>query len=69
MEELEMCSRKLSPVLALALMFCGSAEAAEPVGSDWPCIQHKVDKLTSVQMWDGPPVEDLREWREDENIM
>ena len=64
-----MCSRKLSPVLALALMFCGSAEAAEPVGSDWPCIQHKVDKLTSVQMWDGPPVEDLTEWREDENIM
>jgi hypothetical protein len=35
---------------------------------DWPCVQHKVPKLTSTQVWDGPPVDDLQGWREDEEV-
>ena len=27
---------------------------------DWPCMQRKVYKLTSAQLWDGPPVDDLK---------
>jgi hypothetical protein len=48
----------------------GAAVAAEPSkdarpgNPDWPCIQHKVLTLTSAQMWDGPPVDDLEEWRD-----
>jgi hypothetical protein len=35
---------------------------------DWPCVQHKVPKLTSVQIWDGGPVEELEGWRNDAEI-
>ena len=35
---------------------------------DWPCVQHKVPTLTSAQVWDGPPVDDLKGWQEDEAI-
>jgi hypothetical protein len=35
---------------------------------DWPCIQLKVAALTSAQMWDGPPVDDLEQWRDSEEI-
>lgn len=64
-----MSCRKLSLALASAVLISGPADAAQAVGSDWPCIQHKVDKLTSVQMWDGPPVDDLTAWREDKEIL
>jgi hypothetical protein len=29
---------------------------------DWPCVQRKVEVLTSTQVWDGPPVEDVKGW-------
>src|SRR5690606_30724208 len=45
--------------------YASPGSAAE---SDWPCIQHKVDKLSSAQMWDGSPVESLTEWRGDPAI-
>jgi hypothetical protein len=35
---------------------------------DWPCVQHKVPTLTSAQVWDGPPIDDLKGWQEDEAI-
>ena len=35
---------------------------------DWPCVQRKVLTLTSTQMWDGPPVDDLKGWEDDEKI-
>jgi hypothetical protein len=48
------------------------AFAAEPTikdpNADWPCIQHKVATLTAAQMWDGPPVDDLTAWRDNEEI-
>ena len=44
------------------------ALAADPASPDWPCVQRKVAALTSVQMWDGPAVDDLSEWRHSEEI-
>ncbi len=32
-------------------------------------MQHKVPTLTSAQMWDGPPVDDLEAWRDDPGIV
>ena len=65
-------SRWLLPLVGtLALATHSNAGLAAEVStaqSDWPCIQHKVDKLSSAQMWDGPPVDDLTEWREDKTI-
>jgi hypothetical protein len=42
-----------------------AADAANP---DWPCVQRKVATLTSAQMWDGPAVDDLTQWRDDEEM-
>lgn len=42
---------------------------AEVKGSpDWPCVQRKVATLTSAQIWDGPPVDELKGWEGDERI-
>jgi hypothetical protein len=45
-----------------------SALAAEAANPDWPCIQRKVAMLTSAQMWDGPVVDDLTAWRDNEEM-
>lgn len=50
---------------ALAPARAGAAEAANP---DWPCVQRKVATLTSAQMWDGPSVDDLTQWRANEEM-
>ena len=42
------------------------AFAAGAASPDWPCVQRKIATLTSAQMWDGAPVDDLTQWREDE---
>ena len=48
----------------------GAAIAAEPnpTAPDWPCVQRKVAALTSAQMWDGPPVDDLTRGPNNEEI-
>ena len=41
------------------------ASATHP---DWPCVQRRVDTLTSTQIWDGPPTEDLKAGEDDAQI-
>src|SRR5262245_24088479 len=41
---------------------------ADAASADWPCVQRKVAKLTSAQMWDGVSVDDLTQWRDSEQI-
>jgi hypothetical protein len=38
-----------------------ATDAANP---DWPCTQRKVATLTSAQIWDGPTVDSLTQWRD-----
>ena len=45
-----------------------SASSHAAGSPDWPCMQRKVYKLTSTQIWDGPPVDDLKGWENDEKI-
>jgi len=45
-----------------------SALAADAANPDWPCIQRKVVTLTSAQMWDGPAVDDLTGWRDNDEM-
>jgi hypothetical protein len=52
-------------VIAIAASRVLAADDANP---NWPCIQRKVATLTSAQMWDGPTVDDLTEWRGDEEM-
>jgi hypothetical protein len=53
--------------LLLALIG-GAASAAETTTQDWPCVQRKVGNLTSAQLWDGPQVEGLAHWLDNEAI-
>ncbi len=54
----------------------GKAEGATPpptpaevIGSpDWPCVQRKVDTISPAQVWDGPPIDDLKGWENDNKI-
>jgi hypothetical protein len=57
-------------ILAAVCATTAAAQAPKAVdpNADWPCIQHKVVKLTSAQMWDGPPVDDLEGWRDNAEI-
>lgn len=42
---------------------------AEVAGSpDWPCMQPKVETISPAQVWDGPPIDDLKGWENDEKI-
>ena len=56
----------------VAALFSASAAApafaADAANPDWPCVQRKVATLTSTQMWDGPPVDTLTQWRDNEDI-
>lgn len=35
---------------------------------DWPCIQRKVYRITATQIWDGPPIDDLKGWEDNDKI-
>ncbi len=59
--------------LRLVAMFAAalagsSALAAEAANPDWPCVQRKVVTLTAAQMWDGPAVDGLVQWSDNEAI-
>ena len=55
-------------MIAASVMMAPQALAAEATRPDWPCVQRKVATLTSAQMWDGPRVDDLTQWRDNEEI-
>jgi hypothetical protein len=55
-------------MIAASVMIAPQALAAEATRPDWPCVQRKVATLTSAQMWDGPRVDDLTQWRDNEEI-
>ena len=55
-------------MIAASIIIAPQALAAEATRPDWPCVQRKVATLTSAQMWDGPPVDDLTQWRDNEEI-
>lgn len=57
-------------IVAASMVALGGppAFAADAANPDWPCVQRKVVTLTSVQMWDGSAVDDLTQWRNNEEI-
>jgi hypothetical protein len=64
------CSQTVVGLVAAGMIALGGAPAlaAEKANADWPCVQHKVATLTSAQMWDGPDVDDLAQWRDSDEI-
>jgi hypothetical protein len=59
-------------MLMAVVLGAGAATAQAPKvadpNADWPCVQHKMAKLSAAQMWDGPPVDDVDAWRDREEI-
>lgn len=56
-------------MIAASIVFgAPRAFAAGATSPDWPCVQRKIATLTSAQMWDGVPVDDLTQWRGDETM-
>lgn len=64
------CSPTVAGLVAASMIALAGlpALAADTTNSNWPCVQHKVATLTSAQMWDGPEVDDLAQWRDNEEI-
>ena len=56
-------------IVASAIALAGAqALAASANGPDWPCVQRRVATVTSAQMWDGPDVDDLTQWRDSDEM-
>jgi hypothetical protein len=60
-------TRLLAALLATSL--AGPVLAAESSTPDWPCVQRKVNLLTSAQFWDGPQVDDLTGWHDNDALL
>lgn len=58
--------------LALALVFAlygaGASIAADKTHPDWPCLQKKIEEVSVTQVWDGPAIDDIKGWRDDEDV-
>jgi hypothetical protein len=51
-----------------SIIALGTSSALAAEAADWPCVQRKVATLTSAQMWDGPDVDELTGWRDNEEM-
>lgn len=60
--------RSVMAGLAFVAMAATPALAVDEENPNWPCVQRKVEKLTSAQIWDGPPVDDIKNWWEDKEV-
>ncbi len=58
----------LTLIFAMAWLLPASAATSADANANWPCVQHKVEVLTSAQMWDGPPVDDIKDWWKDDEV-
>lgn len=45
------------------------SSAGDEGSPDWPCVQRKVSTITPAQIWDGPSIEGLEGWDDDEKIV
>jgi hypothetical protein len=55
-------------VAAIAAAAVPSAHAADAASPDWPCIWRKTLTLDAATIWDGPPVDKLEGWQNDDAV-
>ncbi len=58
-------------LMAAAGVFTLSAtawSAADPKNPDWPCVQKKVENLSANSIWDGPSLDEHKQWFNAEKI-
>lgn len=46
-------------------------EAAPPIDmtKEWPCVQRKVETLSVTAIWDGPPIDGVKGWFREKDIV
>lgn len=50
------------------LVMATAASARDTTTPDWPCVQRKIETVTSTQVWAGPAVDEISGWREDATV-
>lgn len=55
---------------AIALQLAGPAAfAADPADPNWPCPQRKTPRISAVQVWSGPSLDEVgTSWRDDPEV-
>ncbi|WP_439542770.1 hypothetical protein [Hyphomicrobium sp.] len=49
----------------------GAKEAAPPpidMKAEWPCVQGKIESISVGQIWDGPPIENIKGWFREKDV-
>lgn len=67
---LQLCLRRLAkPVVLFCLIAVASPGSARDASTpDWPCVQRKVENVTSMQVWQGPAVDTMTDWQKEPDI-
>ena len=58
----------ISAVMLAAVLVNAPAIAADKEHPDWPCVQKKVETLGVSQIWDGPSIEGVTGWLDDDDV-
>lgn len=53
---------------ALTVIAVAPAEANDPSTPEWPCVWRKFVTLDAATIWDGPPIDKIENWRNDDKI-
>ena len=46
----------------------GAWAAVDPKNPDWPCVQKKVENLSPSAIWDGPALDEHKDWTSTDKI-
>lgn len=67
-----MIRQSLCAALLMAAGVVGLASVAQaavdPKNPDWPCVQKKVENLSPTAIWDGPAIDEHKNWFSAEKI-
>jgi hypothetical protein len=51
-----------------SVLWLAPATAADKEHQDWPCVQKKVEEIAVSQVWDGPQIDTVKGWQDDDAV-
>ena len=63
--------RSTLAAFAVPLMLAALASpslAKDEANPDWPCVWRKVVETDAATIWDGPSLDDTKNWRDDDTV-
>ncbi|MCU0732814.1 MAG: hypothetical protein MUE84_14665 [Hyphomonas sp.] len=52
----------VAAVTGIMAVASAAQAAVDPKNPDWPCVQKKVENLSVMAIWDGPSLEEHKDW-------